>query len=172
MDYSSAHDGSIHASRQEQLGRPGEGIVRQNNQVRQLSLLQRTLELLLAGGEGGAELEFFINAKAYNALSSEFRAIVDAATDVAARDMTAKYDAMNPVALKRLVAAKTQLKSFSKDIMDAGFKAAMQVFAEHEAKSPEFKKIHQDMRAFQRDQILWGRFSEYRYDDYILSVKL
>ncbi len=122
--------------------------------------------------EGGAELEFFVNTKAWDALSAENKAILHAATNVAARDMTAKYDAMNPAALKRLVAAKTQLKPFSKDIMDAGFKAAMEVFAEHEAKSPEFKTIHQDMRAFQRDQILWGRFSEYRYDDYILSVKL
>ncbi len=122
--------------------------------------------------EGGAELEFFINTKAYAALSPENQAIVDAACAVAARDMTAKYDAVNPPALKRLVAAKTQLKSFSKDIMDAGFKASMAVFAEHEAKSPEFKKIHQDMRAFQRDQLLWARFSEYRYDSYMTTVKI
>jgi TRAP-type mannitol/chloroaromatic compound transport system substrate-binding protein len=122
--------------------------------------------------EGGAELEFFINSKAYAALSAENKAIVDAATKVAARDMTSKYDAVNPLALKRLVAAKTQLKPFSKDIMDAGYKASMEVFAEHEAKSADFKKIHQDMRAFQRDQILWERFSENRYSSYMHSVKL
>ena len=122
--------------------------------------------------EGGAELEFFANTKAYDALSAENKAIVQAATAVAARDMTAKYDAVNPIALKRLVAAGTKLKPFSKAIMDAGFKASMEVFAEHEAKSPEFKKIHQDMRAFQRDQVLWERFSEYRYDSYMHSVKL
>jgi TRAP-type mannitol/chloroaromatic compound transport system substrate-binding protein len=122
--------------------------------------------------EGGAELEFFINAKAYAALPAEFQAIVDAATTVAARDMTAKYDAFNPIALKRLVAAKTQLKAFPKEIMDAGYKASMEVFAEHEAKSPEFKKIHQDMRAFQRDQLLWARYSELRFDNYMTGVKL
>jgi len=122
--------------------------------------------------EGGAELEFFVNTKAWEALSAENKAIVEAATQVAARDMTAKYDALNPTALKRLVANKTQLKPFTKDVMDAGFKAAMEVFAEHEAKSPEFKKIHQDMRAFQRDQLLWTRFSEFRYDSYMASVKL
>ncbi|MFZ5567383.1 MAG: TRAP transporter substrate-binding protein [Pseudomonadota bacterium] len=122
--------------------------------------------------EGGAELEFFINKKAYAALSPEFQAIVDAATAVAARDMTAKYDAKNPEAIKRLVAAGTKLKPFPKAVMDAGFKAAMEVFAEHEAKSPEFKKIHQDMRAFQRDQILWERFSEYRFNSYMTGVKL
>ena len=121
--------------------------------------------------EGGAELEFFINTKAFEALSPENKAIVRAAGAVAARDMTAKYDAVNPQALKRLVAAKTQLKPFPKDVMDAGYKASMEVFAAHEAKSPEFKKIHQDMRAFQRDQILWDRFSEFRFTSYMTTVK-
>ncbi|MBC5784168.1 TRAP transporter substrate-binding protein [Ramlibacter sp. USB13] len=122
--------------------------------------------------EGGAELEFFVNSKAFNALSPENKAIVSAATQVAARDMTAKYDAVNPVALKRLVANKTKLKPFPKDVLQAGYKASMEVFAEHEAKSPEFKKIHQDMRAFQRDQLLWTRFSEFYYDSFMASVKI
>ena len=122
--------------------------------------------------EGGAELEFFINKKAFDALSAENKAIVRAAGAVAARDMTAKYDAKNPGALRRLVASGTKLRPFSKEIMDAGYKASMEVFAAHEAKSPEFKKIHQDMRAFQRDQVLWSKFSEWRYDGYIANAKL
>ena len=122
--------------------------------------------------EGGAELAFFINTKAYVALSPEFKAIVDAATDVAARDMTAKYDAFNPGALRKLVAANTKLKVFPKPILDAGFKASMEVFAEHEAKSSTFKKIHQDMRAFQRDQLLWARFSENSFNSYMNTVKI
>jgi hypothetical protein len=28
------------------------------------------------------------------------------------------------------------------------------------------------MRAFQRDQLLWTRFSEYRFDNYMTSVKV
>jgi TRAP-type mannitol/chloroaromatic compound transport system substrate-binding protein len=91
---------------------------------------------------------------------------------VSARDMTAKYDAYNPIALKKLVAEKTQLKAFTKAIMDAGFKACMEVYAEHSAKSPEFKKIYEDMRAFQRDQILWNRFSEFPYNQYMNGVKI
>jgi TRAP-type mannitol/chloroaromatic compound transport system substrate-binding protein len=122
--------------------------------------------------EGGAELEFFVSTKAYDALSTENKAILEAATQVAARDMTAKYDSVNPTALKRLVAAKTKLMPFTKDVMDAGYKASMEVFAEHEAKSADFKKIHQDMRAFQRDQILWNRFSEFRFDTFMATVKI
>lgn len=122
--------------------------------------------------EGGADLEFFINLKKFAALSDENKAILNAAMAVAATDMTAKYDAFNPIALKKLVADKTQLKPFSKAIMDAGFKACMEVYAEHNAKSPEFKKIYDDMRAFQRDQILWNRFSEYPYNQYMAGVKI
>ena len=122
--------------------------------------------------EGGADLEFFVNLKKYNALTEENKAILNAAMSVAAADMTAKYDALNPIALKKLVAEKTQLKAFPKAVIDAGFKACMEVFAEHEAKSPVFKKIHQDMRAFQRDQILWNRFSEFPYNQYMNGVKL
>ena len=122
--------------------------------------------------EGGADLEFFINVKKYNTLSDENKAILDAACKVAAVDMTAKYDAWNPIALKKLVAEKTKLKAFPKAVMDAGFKSSMEVFAEHEAKSPEFKKIHQDMRAFQRDQILWNRFSEYPFNQYMNTLKI
>ncbi len=120
--------------------------------------------------EGGAELTFYINKKAFEALSPVNQSIVRAATWVAARDMTSKYDAVNPGALKNLVAAGTKLRPFSKEILDAGYKSAMEVFAEHEAKSPEFKKIHQDMRAFQRDQILWNRFSEFRFNSYMATL--
>ncbi len=122
--------------------------------------------------EGGADLEFFINLKKFNALSDENKAILNAAMAVAATDMTAKYDAFNPIAIKKLVADGTKLVAFPKAVIDAGFKACMEVFGEHEAKSPDFKKIHQDMRAFQRDQILWNRFSEFPYNQYMNGVKI
>ena len=120
--------------------------------------------------EAGADLNFFINKKAFEKLSPENQAIVRAACDVAARDMSAKYDAWNPQALKRLVASGAKLHSFSKEILDAGFRSAQEVYAEHSAKSPEFKKIFEDMRAFQKEQVLWNRSSEYRFNQYIATL--
>ena len=122
--------------------------------------------------EGGADLEFFVNNKKFAALSEENKAILKAAMTASATDMTAKYDAYNPIALKKLVAEKTKLTAFPKAVIDAGFKACMEVYAEHTAKSPEFKKIYEDMRTFQRDQILWNRFSEFPYNQYMNSVKI
>jgi TRAP-type mannitol/chloroaromatic compound transport system substrate-binding protein len=122
--------------------------------------------------EGGPEVDFFVNNKALESLSAENRAIIEAATALAHTDMLAKYDALNPGALKQLVAAKTKVLPFSQAIMDASFKASMEVFAENDAKSPEWKKIYADMRAFQRDQILWFRFAEARYDTFMSAQKI
>ena len=122
--------------------------------------------------EGGADLEFFINNKKYEALSAENKAILQAACAVAAQDMTAKYGAQNPPALKRLVGGGTKLTLFPKAVMDAGWKATQEVCAAHSAKSPEFKKIYDDMRNFQRDQILWNRFSEYPFNQYMNTLKI
>jgi TRAP-type mannitol/chloroaromatic compound transport system substrate-binding protein len=122
--------------------------------------------------EGSAELEFFINIKKYNELSAENKAILDTAMRVAASDMIAKYQAQNPQALKRLVAAGTKLRLFPKPVMDTSFKTSMEVFSQHVAKSPDFKKIYEDMRVFQRDQILWNRVSEFPFNQYMNSVKI
>jgi len=70
------------------------------------------------------------------------------------------------------VASGTHLKRFNKEIVQAGFNAAQEVYAEHSAKDPVFKKILDDMRAFQRDQILWNRISELVFTQDMASLKI
>ena len=122
--------------------------------------------------EGGPEVDFFINQKAFDGLTPEYKAIVEAASALASSDMLAKYDALNPTALKQLVAAKTKVLPFSQAVLEASFKASMEVFAANDEKSPEWKKIYADMRAFQRDQVLWFRFAENRFDNFMATQKL
>ena len=59
--------------------------------------------------EGGAMLHNFINIEKWNALSPTYKSIVSTASMAAHEWMQAKYDAVNPAALKRLVAAGAQL---------------------------------------------------------------
>ena len=122
--------------------------------------------------EGGPEVDFYVNQKAFDTLSAENKAIVEAASAVAHTDMLAKYDALNPTALKQLVAAKTKVLPFPQEVLQASYKASMEVFAELNTKSPEWKKIYADLRAFQRDQVLWFRFAESRFDQFMQSQKL
>ncbi|MDI4633358.1 TRAP transporter substrate-binding protein [Pelomonas sp. V22] len=122
--------------------------------------------------EGGPEVDFFINQKALDALTPEYKAIVEAAAALASSDMLAKYDALNPIALKQLYAAKTKVLPFSQAVLDASYKAAMEVFAANDARSPEWKKIYADLRNFQRDQVLWFRFAEAGFDTFMAKQKL
>ncbi|MED5620056.1 TRAP transporter substrate-binding protein [Ideonella sp. BN130291] len=122
--------------------------------------------------EGGPQLDFFINTKAYEGLSAEYKAIVDAATHVAHVDMQAKYDAKNPAALKQLVASGTKLARFPRDVMDAAFKESMALYSDIGAKNANWKKIYEDYANFRRDQNLWFRFAEAGFDDFMQAQKL
>src|SRR5262245_41647521 len=122
--------------------------------------------------EGGPQLDFFINSKAWEGLSAENKAIVEAASAFAHIDMQAKYDARNPEALKQLVAAKAKVLPIPKAVMDAAFNESMAIYSELSAKNPNWKKIYADYATFRRDQNLWFRFTEAQFDRYMQSAKL
>ncbi|MCV2348411.1 TRAP transporter substrate-binding protein [Paucibacter sp. Y2R2-4] len=122
--------------------------------------------------EGGPELDFFINIKAYEALNPEYKAIVEAASAVAHIDMQAKYDAKNPAALKQLVGSGTKLFKFPKDVLDSAFKESMALYSELSSKNPNWKKVYEDYSNFRRDQNLWFRFAEAGFDDFMQAQKL
>ncbi len=122
--------------------------------------------------EGGPELDVFINDKAFAALSPENKAIVEAAAAYAHVEMQAKYDAKNPMALKQLVGAKTKVLPFSKDVLDLAFKESMGLYEELRGKNPNWKKVYDDMSAFRKDQNLWFRFTEAKFDSFMQAQKL
>ena len=121
--------------------------------------------------EGGPELELYVNTKAYESLSPEYKAMLECAAAIAHTDMQAKYDARNPKALKELVAAGVKLQRMPKDAMDAAYKAAQEVYSELSAKNANWKKIYEDYSAFGREQHQWFRFAEAGFDSYMQSQK-
>ena len=122
--------------------------------------------------EGGPQLDVFINNKAFEALTPEYKAIVEAAASYAHVEMQAKYDAKNPTALKQLVGNKTKVLPFPKDVLDLAFKESMALYADISAKNPNWKKVYDDMSAFRKDQNLWFRFTEARFDSFMQAQKL
>jgi TRAP-type mannitol/chloroaromatic compound transport system substrate-binding protein len=122
--------------------------------------------------EGGPQLDLYVNQKAYDGLSAEYKAIVEGAAAYAHTEMQAKYDARNPAALKRLVAGKAKLVSFDKSVLDAAYKESMALYSENAASNPAWKKIYEDYSSFRRDANLWFRFTEARFDSFMQSQKL
>ncbi len=122
--------------------------------------------------EGGPQLSLYVGKKAYDGLSSEYKAIIENAAAFAHTDMQAKYDGRNAASLKQLVAGGTKLHRFPKDVMDASFKSAMEVYAELSASNPAWKKIYADYSNFRRDANLWFRFAEAAFDDFMQAQRL
>jgi TRAP-type mannitol/chloroaromatic compound transport system substrate-binding protein len=122
--------------------------------------------------EGGAQLDLFVNVKAWEALPADFQAMLETACAAAHVHMQAKYDAVNPPALRELYANGTKLHAFPKDFMDAAFATSMQYYSELSAKNPGWKKVYADYRNFQREENLWFRFAEMGYDDFMQAQKL
>src|SRR6266478_5148806 len=77
--------------------------------------------------EGGAMLHFMIGLDHWQQLPKAYQAIVTAAAAYTNVKMQAKYDTLNPSAMRSLVSKGAQLRPFSQDILDASFKAANEV---------------------------------------------
>ncbi|MBI5722312.1 MAG: ABC transporter substrate-binding protein [Burkholderiales bacterium] len=122
--------------------------------------------------EGGPQLENWVNAKAWEALPNEFKAMIEVACGHSLMDMMARYDAKNATALKQLVAGGAKLFPFPKDLMDAAFKESMALYSEISAKNANWKKVYDDFSAFRRDANLWFRYTEATFDDFMQRQRL
>src|SRR5437660_1649016 len=120
--------------------------------------------------EGGPELDLFVNIAAYEKLPKDYQAALEGACYEANVDMVAKYDAVNPPALRRLVAAGVQLRPFPREIMQASYKAATEVFDETAAKNASFKKVFEPWRKFRDEEILWFRVAEQNFDQFMATA--
>ncbi len=122
--------------------------------------------------EGSAQIDFFVNQKAWDALTPEYKAIVEAASAQAHIEVQARYDARNPIALKQLVSSGAKLRPFSADIMNAAFKISQTIYEETSAKNATFGKIYADLAKFRAEQNLWFRFTESTFDRFMQAQKL
>src|SRR5664280_2653506 len=118
--------------------------------------------------EGGTALHFYINTDKWAALPKAYQSLLTTAAGYTNMDVQAKYDARNPLALKRLVAAGTQLRPFSQAIMEASLKASNEVNAETSAVNADFKKIYESQMAFREDENLWWQVAEYTYESFMI----
>ncbi len=121
--------------------------------------------------EGGPSTECLIGAKAWASLPKEYQAILESACAEAYAWMLAKYDALNPAALKRLLANGVQLLPFPNDVMAACYKASEENYHEVAAKNPKFKKIYEPWLKFREEQVQWFSIAEGRFDNFMAAAQ-
>ena len=117
--------------------------------------------------EGGTMISAFINLDKWNALPKPYQAILTHAAAYANSWMMAKYDELNPPALRRLIAGGAQLHAFSPAIMEACYKAAQELHAEISKTNASFKKVYDSMNAFMKPGFSWFSVAELNYDAFM-----
>jgi len=121
--------------------------------------------------EGQAMLHFFFNLQKWNDLPPGYQAVLRAAAHTANTIMMARYDMLNPPALRSLVRNGAVLRPFSKEVLDGCFAASNEVYAELSAKNPDFKTAYEAMTKVRRDGYLWHQLSEHTMDTYMMILQ-
>jgi len=116
--------------------------------------------------EGGPNLSFYVSKPKYDELPQLYKDVLESACRDTTIETMAKYDVQNPLALRRLVAAGTQLRPFPREVMQACYKAAFELYDETAAKNANFKKVYDHWRAFRDLQYQWFRVAESTFDNF------
>ena len=109
-----------------------------------------------------ANSSLYVNKAKWAELPPAYQAMLRAGCAYAMMEMLAGYDARNPKALNRLVAAGAQLVILTPDILKALRAALEQVLDEEAAKSEQFKHVLDNWRAFRGEQHRWFSIADAR----------
>src|ERR1700690_2475507 len=117
--------------------------------------------------EGGPMLLGIVNLDKWNALPKYYQNALEQAGHYANNWMMAKYDAQNPMALRKLLASGTKLHAFPPAVMEASFKAAKELHSEVSATNANFKKAYDSLTAFSSNGYQWFQVAEVGYDNFM-----
>jgi TRAP-type mannitol/chloroaromatic compound transport system substrate-binding protein len=112
-----------------------------------------------------------VNLGKWNELPKNYQSILSSAAAYANTETTAKYDARNPIALRKLVAGGTELRPFSQAIMEGCYKASNEVNAETAASNPDFRKVLASIQEFKNMEYLWWQVAEYSNDTFAIRSR-
>jgi TRAP-type mannitol/chloroaromatic compound transport system substrate-binding protein len=118
--------------------------------------------------DGTSMQHFFINAGAWEKLPKHYQAALRSAAALSNIDSIARYDVLNPKALRSVVGNGAQLRAFPNEVVDAAYDASKGLYEELSGKSASFKKMYESMLTFQRESAVWNQVSEYAYDTTVM----
>lgn len=119
--------------------------------------------------EGSAGITAPVNLAAWDALPAPFKSAFETACNEQVLMMLAKYDARNPDALRRMLAQGTQLRFFSRPILEACYKASFETFEELAKKDADFGTIYGPWKRFLESSNPWFRVAEQSLDAFRFS---
>ncbi len=119
--------------------------------------------------EPSAGLSFYVNRDAWNDLPELYREILTSAASEANLLMLAAYDAKNPAAYQRLLDGGTDIRPFSRDILEAAERETRAYLDENAADDESYAAILQSYREFGEASRKWFATAERAYSEYTVG---
>ena len=116
--------------------------------------------------ETNSTTNFIINLDKWNELPKQYQEALQSAVLETNQWIATKYDAVNPPALRSLIAQGTQLTPFSTEVMDACYASAQELYKEISDTNPRFKKIYDHQKEFWSNGYLWHQVADYTMESY------
>jgi len=110
--------------------------------------------------EPGTILDAFFDKKEWDSLTPELRAIVEYAAATTNMQVLSEFQAMNNVAIGKLVDEGVQIKKYDDSLVNAVAKRAEKVIPNLGAKSADSKILFNHVIDFRNGMVQWGSYSE------------
>jgi TRAP-type mannitol/chloroaromatic compound transport system substrate-binding protein len=120
--------------------------------------------------EGGTQISVMVGKTLWDGLPPFYQQVLETVGAEVNGEMMGRYDHLNPQALRRLVAAGAQLRSYPRDMLAAAWKAAHELYDEFSARNEKFKAVYEPWRRFRDEQFLWFRVAELTYGNFAFAA--
>jgi len=114
--------------------------------------------------------DMMINAKLWDQLPAHYQNALEVAGAETWHWVMARFDEINPPAMRRLIATGTVLRPYSREIMSAAYKATQETYAEIAATNPRFRKVWDHWDKHRLEQSQWFRVAEDPMANFIATV--
>jgi len=121
--------------------------------------------------EGCGQGHNMINLTKWNELPKAYKSVLEVASGDAWAWVVGKYDFVNPPALKKIISQGAVLRPFPQPVLEACYKAAQEVYAEHSKSNPMFKKMHDSLTSYKNDSTAWNQVAELGFDSFMMRMR-
>jgi TRAP-type mannitol/chloroaromatic compound transport system substrate-binding protein len=121
--------------------------------------------------EGCGQAHNITNLAKWNTLPKAYQSAIQTASADSWNWTLAKYDAVNPPALKRLLAGGALLRAFPQEVLEVCYKTATDHYADLSKSNPMFKKLYDSLVPFRGDSYLWQQVAEMGFDTFMVRMR-
>ena len=120
--------------------------------------------------EPAARLHLMTNRRAIEALPAQYREALAIACAEADSEMVSRYDHLNPIALRRLVANGAQLRFYPREVMQLAWRNNEALMADLAGQNQRFRTIWDSYRPYRNELFQWFRVSENSFDNFAFAA--